>query len=193
MDQRHAFNLTVVAETPQFADRTLNLLGAGWRLSGIYRAGTAGIATTSTSGLRSVTLGAASAGQAGAAGVDRCLCDLSNQRPDLILTNVYLDTSGRPNTQWLNPVAFAQPAVGTLGNMGRTNLRLPTAWQFDVALARVFQFHERQSVEFRAEAYNVFNSFRAGTIDTNFSSANFGKIRSALDPRIMQFALKYLF
>ena len=48
-------------------------------------------------------------------------------------------------------------------------------------------------MEFRAEAYNVLNSFRPGAIDTNLSSANFGKIRNALDPRILQFALKYLF
>jgi hypothetical protein len=106
---------------------------------------------------------------------------------------VYLDTSGRPDTQWLNPAAFGQPALGTLGNMGRTTLTLPTAWQFDLSLSRLFLFRESQSMEFRAEAYNVLNRFRPGTIDTNLSSAQFGKIRTALDPRIMQFALKYLF
>ena len=31
IDQRHSFNLTAVAETPRFANRTLNLLGSGWR------------------------------------------------------------------------------------------------------------------------------------------------------------------
>jgi hypothetical protein len=106
---------------------------------------------------------------------------------------VYLDTSGRPNTQYLNPAAFGLPAVGTLGNLGAVNLKLPRDWQFDLALARIFRVREGQSLEFRAEAYNVLNSFRPGTIDTNLSSSNFGKIRTALDPRIMQFALKYLF
>jgi len=56
-----------------------------------------------------------------------------------------------------------------------------------------FRFRESQSVEFRAEAFNVLNSFRPGVIDTNLLAANFGRIRTALDPRIMQFALKYLF
>src|SRR4029079_4207285 len=37
IDQRHMFNLTGVAETPQFGNRTLSLLGSGWRLSAIYR------------------------------------------------------------------------------------------------------------------------------------------------------------
>ena len=62
-----------------------------------------------------------------------------------------------------------------------------------MALARTFKLREKQSLEFRAEAYNVTNTFRPGTIDMNFSSSNFGKIRTALDPRIMQFALKYIF
>jgi hypothetical protein len=195
IDQRHAFNLTAVAETPQFAGHTLRLVGSGWRLSGIYRASSAGtiVAASQSSGVRTVTLGSAAGSRSAGSSGDRCLCDISGQRPDLLLANVYLDTSGRPDTQWLNPVAFGQPALGTLGNMGRTTLKLPTAWQFDVSLSRAFRFRETQSMEFRAEAYNVLNRFRAGTIDTNLSSAQFGRIRTALDPRIMQFALKYLF
>jgi hypothetical protein len=197
VDQRHAFNFTAVAETPQFANRTLNLVGSGWRLSGIYRVGTGGNIfsnETATAGIRTVTLGDPAGGQANAVGVDRCLCDISVQRPNLVLPDkVILDSSGRPNTQWLNPAAFASPALGTLGNLGRVTLRLPRTWQFDMALSRTFRVRESQSVEFRAEAYNVMNSFRPGVIDTNLLAANFGKIRTALDPRIMQFALKYLF
>ena len=89
--------------------------------------------------------------------------------------------------------AFAVPAAGTLGNLGRANIRLPAYWQFDVSLARVFRVREGQTVEFRAEAYNLLNKFRPGEISTDITSAQFGKILSALDPRIMQFALKYAF
>jgi hypothetical protein len=194
-DQRHALNLTAVAETPQFANRTMRVFAAGWRLSGIYRASSAGnlVAANASAGIRTVTLGAASAANNSASGVDRCLCDISSQRPDKVLENVYLNTSGRPLTQYLNPAAFGPPALGTLGNMGRTNLKLPATWQFDVALARVFRVRENQSLEFRAEAYNVTNSFRSGSIVTNLSSSQFGQIRTALAPRITQFALKYLF
>ena len=106
---------------------------------------------------------------------------------------MYLDTSGRPGTQYLNPAAFAIPALGTLGNAGRVILKLPTSWQFDLGLARVFRFRETQSLEFRAEAFNMTNSFRPGTIDVFLRSANFGRIRNALEPRILQFALKYAF
>jgi hypothetical protein len=197
IDQRHNFNLTGLAETPKFANRTLSLIGSGWRLSGIYRRTTAGnlSASNRASGITTVTLGDPGAAQiSSGSSVDRCLCDLNNQRPNLVLPDaIYVDKSARPGTQWLNPAAFALPALGTLGNMGRATLRLPTAWQFDVALARVFRLREAQSVEFRAEAYNVLNSFRPGEINTTLTSTQFGKIRTALDPRILQFALKYVF
>ena len=91
------------------------------------------------------------------------------------------------------------PALGTLGNQGRNTLKLPTDWQFNVALSRAFHVRESQSVEFRAEAFNVLNSFRPGdsntgqVISANWTSAQFGKLLTAQDPRIMQFALKYLF
>ncbi len=141
-----------------------------------------------------MTLGQPAGSTSSAASGDRCLCDISSQRPDLLLPNaVYLDRSGRPGTQYLNPAAFGLPALGTLGNLGRATLRLPRTWQFDVALSRVFRFRETQSIEFRTEAFNVLNKFRTGAIDTNLSSAQFGKIRNALDLRIMQFALKYFF
>jgi hypothetical protein len=115
------------------------------------------------------------------------------QRPNLVLTDIYKDKSGGPFTQYLNPAAFAIPAAGTLGNAGRGIVSLPYTWQFDMALSRVFRFRETQSVEFRAEAYNVTNSFRAGDIVLNLTSSQFGQIRNSLDPRIFQFALKYLF
>jgi hypothetical protein len=197
MDQRHIFNMTGVAETPKFANRTLSLVGSGWRLSGIYRRFTNAVPIQNqASGIRTVVLGrAVGAGgiSGGSSGGDRCLCDISFQRPNQVLENVYLDTSGRPNTQYLNPKAFADPALGTLGNMGRAVLKLPAAWQFDLALSRIFRFRESQSLEFRAEAYNVMNSFRPGEIDPGLTSAQFGQIRTALDPRILQFALKYVF
>ena len=77
-----------------------------------------------------------------------------------------------------------------------------------MGLSRVFRFQESQRLEFRAEAYNALNSFRAGCpsgttgatggcplggVNATFSSNVFGQIRNSLDPRILQFALKYAF
>ena len=62
-----------------------------------------------------------------------------------------------------------------------------------MSLSRRFQVREGQRLEFRAEAFNVFNRFRPGDPTGAINSANFGKITTALDPRIMQFAGKFVF
>ena len=49
------------------------------------------------------------------------------------------------------PGGVRAAALGMYGNMGRATLKLPTYWQFDVAMARVLRFRETQSLEFRAE------------------------------------------
>jgi hypothetical protein len=185
-DQRHSFNLTAVAETPQFSARRVRMLASGWRLSGIYRRSTNTSLDTrgisSETGGRTVTLG-----------IDRALNDLTQQRPNQVLESIYLDRSGGPRTQYVNPAAFAQPDFGTLGNFGRVNIVLPPVWQFDMALSRIFRFGETKKLEFRAEAYNVTNSFRPGNPNLALNSSTFGQIRTARDPRVTQFALKYLF
>ena len=181
-DRRHVFNLTPVAETPRFDNRTLRTVATGWRFSAIYRY---------SSGAPLAVL----------AGTDRALNgDARNQRVNQVLGNAYGDRSGGPLTSYLNPDAFAQPATGTLGSLGRSNIQGPGTWQFDVAVTRIFPIRENQRLEFRAEAYNVTNSFRPGDFPTcqsgtcqSLNSNTFGQIRTARDPRLMQFALKYLF
>src|SRR5205085_86978 len=111
------------------------------------------------------------------------------QRPNLT-GSAYGDGS---ITNYLNAKAFTKPAPGTLGNLSRGAIYGPGTWQFDVALSRNFRFKESQRVEFRAEAFNLTNSFRMDNPTTNFNSSTFGQVITARDPRIMQFALKYLF
>jgi len=176
-DVRHAFNLTTVAETPRFANQKLRMLAGGWRLSGIYRWTTDTFLTVTS-------------------GVDRALNDIVNQRPNQVSENIYKDKSKGPMTQYLDPAAFAPAPPGSLGNFGRVNVKAPPTWQFDAALSRIFRFRESQNLEFRLEAYNVTNSFRPGplpTAATAYNSNTFGQIRTSLDPRILQFALKYMF
>jgi hypothetical protein len=172
-DRRHVFNITAVASTPQFANPTLRMLATGWRVSGIYRRST-GSYMTITGGLDRLL-----SGQAG------------NQRPNQVLESPYGDRGSVTN--YLNPRAFVQPDLGTIGNIGSGNVQGPGTWQFDVALSRVFQFRETQRLEFRAEAFNVTNSLVRGNPTTNFNSNTFGQINSSRDARIMQFALKYAF
>ena len=108
-------------------------------------------------------------------------------------TGAALPGAAAPSTAYLNAAAFVLPALGRLGNAGANSVVGPKIWQVDASLSRTLRVGETRRVEVRAEAYNVTNGFRAQNPITNISNANFGKILSSGDPRILQFALKYIF
>jgi hypothetical protein len=94
-----------------------------------------------------------------------------------------------------NSNAFlTNPASGTLGGLQLTPLSGPSRLDFDMSLIKRTYFGERTNVEFRAEAFNVLNhtNFDVGQ-SQSINSANFGRITSTFDPRILQFALKLNF
>ena len=171
-DRRHVVNLSTVVESPTFANSTLRLLGSGWQLSGILKL-QSGTSFTVSAGT-DVTLNGAT----------------DNQRALQILADPYMPNKTRD--QWLNPAAFARPANGQYGNAANT-IRGPGFVQLDMGLTRKFQIRETQSVEFRAEAFNLPNHVNPNNPSLLLNAQTFGKITSALDPRIMQLALKYVF
>ena len=63
----------------------------------------------------------------------------------------------------------------------------------DLGVFKNFRIREGHKLQFRAEAFNSLNQVVFGLPGNNVSSANFGKIQSAGSPRVMQFALKYMF
>lgn len=172
--RRHILNVTMSYQTPEFDSAALRVLASHWRLAGIYR---------KASGLFLTVL----------SGQDRSLNDTSQQRADQVLDDPHTDRSGDPFTQFLNRDAFAQPALGTYGNAQRGGVEGPGTWQLDMAVSRLFPLTGSQNLEFRVEAFNVTNSFRPGIPNTTLTSGTFGQIRSALDPRVLQFGVRYLF
>ena len=56
-----------------------------------------------------------------------------------------------------NPGKFCAPRALTFGNAGRNVLRNPSRLNFDMAMEKHFSLWERANLEFRAEAFNVFN------------------------------------
>ena len=173
LDRRHNFNLSTVYETPRFSNRPVRMLASGWQVSGIVRILSGGY-MTALSGLDTALSGTA---------VD--------ERPNQVLPSPYAPDKGI--ALWLNPKAFTQPATGTYGTMGATNLVGPGTLTINMGLTRKFQVRENQSVEFRAEAFNILNHVNLGNPTLTLTSAKFGKIQSASDPRILQLALKYVF
>jgi hypothetical protein len=177
IDRRHIANFTAVLEAPRFNGRVLRAIGSDWKLATSYRALSGAFQTLTT-------------------GIDRELSGTNNQRPNQILANPLCEN---PNPScWINPAAFAQPDLGTLGNLGRSNIPGPGFWQIDLALSRIFRMTERTTFELRGEAFNLTNSFRAGgagvaTVVTARNSPQFGQILNAQDPRIIQLAGKIVF
>ena len=177
-DRRQIFNTTMVNRSPRFANNALRMIASDWSFSTIYSA-RSGAPLTVTTGADTALNGFTSNGT-------------SSQRPNQVLGSPYADRSSLTN--YLNPAAFAIPAPGTYGSVGAFNIVGPGFWEWDEALSRQFQVREGQTLEFRAEAFNVTNSLRRGNPGISLGSANtFGRITSDVGPRIMQFALKYVF
>ncbi len=77
------------------------------------------------------------------------------QRPDLVPgVDPYLPDAG---VRWLNPAAFATPQPGTFGNLPRNFLRGPNFWQADLMMSKDFRFGGSQSLQVRAEFFNILN------------------------------------
>ena len=96
-----------------------------------------------------------------------------------------------PGTQFRS--SFAQPALGTYGNMGPGTIRGPGFFGIDTSVTRKFQIRERQTLEVRGEAFNVVNHVNPLDPVTTLTSSTFGQIQAANDPRILQLAMKYVF
>ena len=65
-------------------------------------------------------------------------------------------------------------AVGTFGNAGRNILTAPGFEDIDFAIAKNTAITERVSLQFRAEAFNLFNHPNFGQPSNNFAAANYG-------------------
>lgn len=178
IDRRQLFNVSAVEEAPKFTNKTVQLLAGNWKLSQILRV-QSGSYFTVTSGL------------------DQALNGITApaQRVNYLGPTPYA-TSGQPKTVWLNTAAgvFSQPALGTFGNEGMSALLGPGSFQLDISLSRNFAISERQHLELRGEAFNLLNHWRPANPNAALNvPSTFGTITVSGDPRIMQFALKYVF
>ena len=179
-DRTHIGVFTAGVQAPQFGGPVARVVFSDWRVSGILSA-------RSGSPINVI------------AGQDRALSGIQRQRVNQVLDNPYGD---KTLNNWLNPAAFAQPALGTLGNFRRNSVRAPGFWSVDLSLSRLIPLGATRSLELRVETFNLLNTFNwgpprlaaGGRTDTNFNSGAFGRITSmAGAPRIMQFGVKYGF
>ena len=69
----------------------------------------------------------------------------------------------------------------------------PGLLDFSISALKNIRFHERYTVQFRAEALNFMNHPNFGTPGNSLGASNFGVISAAKDPRIMQLGLRFDF
>lgn len=116
---------------------------------------------------------------------------------------------GIPGPLLFNPNAYAAPRGLTFGNSGRNSLRNPRHTNFDIALLKHLPISEARQLEFRAEAFNIFNHTQWAGINNGLNcyggpsnsagdaqciaASNFLHPSSAHRARVLQLGLKFIF
>ncbi len=173
-DRTHIFGANYVWALPFFNDSSnklmYNLLG-GWEISGATQLASGVPLTITTTTNTSNSFG----------NVQR--------RPDLIG-----DPEG-PKTinQWFNTAAFANSAPNTFGNSPRSVVRGPWRHMTDLGLFKNFSVNDRLRMQFRLEAFNIFNETNFTSVGTVLGNATFGRLTAAGDPRMIQLGFKLTF
>ena len=212
-DQRHIFTASYIYDLPVFRHSkglTGSLLG-GWQVSGITTA-QSGEPTTIVNG--GVYDNAGVGNNVGSGSYADLVGNPHGPRPSF---------SQVPGVVYgpllYNPGAYAQPTGLTFGDSGRNSLIQPGRLNFDMGVFKRFRITETKALEFRAEAFNVFNhpqwtginnnscgyvtddgSANSGSNDCVNGNADNGETPSNFlhpsgvhNPRIGEFGLKFIF
>ncbi len=183
-DARHRFVISASWELPFFrnsAGFAKALLG-NWQINGI---------ANFSSGTPFTVYESRDVSQQGSAPE---ITGFSANRPNL---------SGDPNTgprtveRWFNVDAFQRldPVLnaGQFGNAGRNVVRGPGFHALDLSLMKNFKLEGSKLIQFRVECFNFPNHPNFFLPENDIGSTNFGRILQAGPPRLLQFALKFLF
>jgi hypothetical protein len=194
-DERHVLNFGYVWDIPLFKKPgiTHTLLG-GWQYSGIT--------TFSTGSPFSVIYPTDNAGVGNGIGSSSYADIVGNPKAGVV--QVPQVGFGRV---FYNAAAYAAPTALTFGDSGRNSLSNPDFINFDMALFKHFAIRESAAVEFRAEAFNVFNhtewdpiagqagsgASSNGSGTNTFGATGFLYAGGVHEARILQLALKIIF
>jgi hypothetical protein len=100
---------------------------------------------------------------------------------------------GTKGVALFNCAAYTQTQGLTFGNSGRNSLNNPHRTNVDMSVFKVFKARENIQVQFRAEAFNVFNHTEWNGVNPYVSTNNFLYSTGAHMPRVLQFALRITF
>jgi carboxypeptidase family protein len=175
LDRRHTFvsNVVYVLPSAKKWGRAADLALSDWQMNliGSYFGATP----------IDIITGANTIGTASAVG----------QRPDYTGAPIYLNTND--STRHLNPAAFARPAPGFLGSLGKGAVRGTPITTIDFSVAKNWRFKERYGIQFRTEFFNLFNHTNFIGFDTDIRNLSFGTLNVAQAPREIQLGIKFTF
>jgi hypothetical protein len=182
-DARHRFVTSTLYDLPvgkgrkvDITNPLLNGIIGGWQAGGIWTV-QSGFPITPTVG-----------------GTDRSGNGAGFDRPNTTGVTPYV--SDPIPSHWWDLAAFTPNAPGTFGNAGRNALIGPKLFTFDFSAHKEFRmpYKDGHLVQFRFEAFNLFNHPVWGTPNPNVLSSGFGTVTStAVSMRQLQLALKYSF
>jgi len=174
LDRRQTFVGNVVYVLPAFQEwgKAAEFALGDWQLNGIL----------SYFGATPIelTTGFNSIGTASAVG----------QRPNYTGAPLYLH--GDP-TKHLNPAAFATPAVGQAGSLGKGAVRGKALTNIDFSMAKNWRFKERYGFQFRAEFFNLLNHPNFVGFDLDTRNGTFGQLLNTQSSREIQLGIKFTF
>lgn len=195
LDFPHVFSFASTYDIPfgrgrQFGsdiNPVLNAFIGGWQLNGIFRAQSGSPFDIRINGVR----------------VDLIGDPYTGSRDPYFLNPIV--RSGQTNAA-PNP-AFREAPAGRFGTLERNSLRSPSTYQLNLGLSKNFSIYEDFKVQFRTEAFNIFNTPQLtgpelNTFDNTFVSSepelnrgNFGRIRGTapFSNRQIQFGLRLEF
>ena len=175
---KQMFRAFYIYDVPLFTDasRLLGKVAGGWQIAGAVN-------VTSGDALDLVL------------GEDRNYDNTAGDRPNI--SGPLQRSSGGTEqgaAQWLaNTDVLTAPAIGTFGNLSRNAVRGPGSWTADFSILKNFRFWEGKTLQYRAEAYNIFNHPNLGNPNLNMRNGDFNTIINRNGNRTMQMGFRFLF
>jgi len=196
-DVRHKLAISVLYETPRIHGNAFTSFLSAWELGGIaiLQSGTPFDVRCSTP-FNPVKNAAGAV--IGNTGCDYNADGLAYDRPNSPSFGGYL--GGFSRNQYLDGIFkvsdFPSPGLGTNGSLGRNMYYGPGYANTNFNVVKHFPLHmlgDQGKLDFRAEFFNLFNRVNLSSMQGDLSSSQFGRARTALGGRNVQFGLRLAF
>ncbi|HEY7284052.1 MAG TPA: TonB-dependent receptor [Vicinamibacterales bacterium] len=165
------------------ASPAMDALIGGWQVSGVN--------TITPGEMVTLTYSPSAAFQVSA--ITNDFSGANNYRPNVVC-DPYAPAGQQSITNWFNPACVTLPTDPSqpFGNAPRNNVRGPNYWTFDLAAVKAVPIPGNARVQFRIEAFNLFNRVNFTPPASNRSLNTFGTITSTFDARQVQLGVKVI-